>query len=332
MSARPVHIITGAAGFIGSNIAAALSAEADIVAVDWLDTDLRRRNLSGVGLADIVPPEQCFDALAKIGDAATAIIHMGAISSTTASNAGLVMQTNFDLPCRLWDWCARAGVPFFYASSAATYGDGSHGFDDRDDPEHLSRLQPLNLYGWSKHLFDRWVADRVAGGGPSPPRWAGLKFFNVFGPNEFHKGPQRSVALQLFEQIARGEPVKLFASDNPDYPDGGQKRDFVWIGDCVDIVRWFIEAPRKSGIYNGGSGMARSFSDLAECIFRAMDRPSAIQYVPMPEGLKTRYQYFTCAKMEKLVAAGYSKPLTSLEEGTRRYVQDYLITHTASGK
>jgi len=329
MSKRTLHIVTGGAGFIGSNIVAALDRrDADIVVIDWLGNINKWRYLSRCRLIDLVPPSECFAALDKIGDNATSLIHMGAVSSTTEPNADLIVETNFRLSCRLWDWCARFQIPFVYASSAATYGDGANGFDDKDDPEHLARLRPLNAYAWSKHLFDRWVLDCITRGGPAPPRWAGLKFFNVFGPNEFHKEGQRSVALQIFEQIRRGKQVRLFASDNPDYPDGGQKRDFVWVDDCVDIALWFADAPRKNGIYNVGSGVARTFEELARCLYQAMDLPPDIRYVPMPDVLKGKYQYFTQANMQKLIRAGYSKPPASLEDGTRRYVQEYLIEST----
>jgi ADP-L-glycero-D-manno-heptose 6-epimerase len=323
-SRRPVHIVTGGAGFIGSNIVAALDGRDDeVIVADVLGDGEKWRNLAGRRLLDLVAPDRLFDTLdAQLSIAG--VIHMGAISSTTERDADLIVETNFRLSRRLWDWCAQAGVPFVYASSAATYGDGAAGFEDRDDAAHLARLKPLNAYGWSKHLFDRWVRARLDAGDAAPPRWAGLKFFNVYGPNEAHKGGQRSVAHQIYEQIQRGEPVRLFASDRPDYPDGGQKRDFVWVGDCADIALWFIDGARPSGIYNVGTGTARTFADLAGAVFAAMGRRPVIEYVPMPDMLRSKYQYFTEAPMRKLAAAGFPGTPTPLEAGIARYVRDYL--------
>jgi ADP-L-glycero-D-manno-heptose 6-epimerase len=216
-------------------------------------------------------------------------------------------------------------VPFIYASSAATYGDGSNGFYDHTEASYLAQLRPLNAYGWSKHLFDRWVCHRVENNYPAPSRWSGLKFFNVYGPNEYHKGAMRSVAVQLFDQIQRGEAAKLFASDRPNCSDGCQKRDFVSVEDCVDIVLWFLHAPRSNGIYNVGSGQARTFKDLAEAVFAALGKASRIEFVPMPKDLKGRYQYFTEATTNKLSNAGYAATRTILEEGIRRYVRGFLL-------
>ena len=250
---------------------------------------------------------------------------MGAISSTTDADIGRIIESNFRYSCRLWQWCAAHDVPLIYASSAATYGDGANGFDDRADPSYLAQLKPLNAYGWSKHLFDRWVCHRVENKGPAPSRWAGLKFFNVYGPNEYHKGPMRSVAVQLFEQIKRGEPAKLLASDRPDCSDGCQRRDFVWVGDCVDIALWFVSGRRLNGIYNVGSGKARTFNDLAEAMFVALGKSPRIEFVPIPTALRGRYQYFTEATTERLSQAGYSAGGLPLEEGIRRYVSEFLL-------
>ncbi|RMH14477.1 MAG: ADP-glyceromanno-heptose 6-epimerase, partial [Gemmatimonadetes bacterium] len=255
-----------------------------------------------------------------------AIVHMGAVSSTTETDADLIAATNVRLPLALWEWCAREGVRFIYASSAATYGDGSQGFDDDPDPGSLARLRPLNPYGWSKQLFDRMVARRVAEGRPAPPQWAGLKFFNVYGPNEYHKGSMRSVALQAFEQIRERGAVTLFRSHHPDYVDGGQLRDFVWVGDCVEVVAWLLGHPGVSGLFNVGTGRARSFLDLAHAVFAALGREPRIEWVDTPAEIRERYQYFTEARMERLRAAGYDAPFTGLEEGVVAYVRDYLAT------
>jgi ADP-L-glycero-D-manno-heptose 6-epimerase len=212
-----------------------------------------------------------------------------------------------------------------YASSAATYGDGAAGFEDDGSPRALARLRPLNGYGWSKHLFDRWVARQLAQGQPAPPRWVGLKFFNVYGPNEYHKGPMRSVALQLFQQLSAGEPATLFRSHNPDYPDGGQLRDFVAVADCVALVLWLLENPQVSGLFNCGSGRAESFLAVARAVSTALGRPDNLRFIDTPEAIRAKYQYFTEAKLERLRAAGYERPFAGVAEGVAAYVKDYLV-------
>jgi ADP-L-glycero-D-manno-heptose 6-epimerase len=319
------YVVTGGAGFIGSNIVACLEARGDdVIVVDTLGSGEKWRNLAGRRLIDIVPPSELIGALVDVASDLAGVFHMGAISSTTETDVDLLIENNFRTSCRLWRWCANAGVPFVYASSAATYGDGAAGFHDRDDAGYLAQLKPLNAYGWTKHLFDRWVIDTCARGGPRPPSWAGLKFFNVYGPNEQHKAGQRSTALQIFEQIIAGGRVRLFKSYRPDYPDGGQKRDFIWVDDCVQTAIWLAEFEGAAGIYNVGSGRARSFEDLAKAVFSATGRTPMIEYVPMPENLLDKYQYYTCADMEKLHIAGCPVVPLSLEDGIRRYVQHYL--------
>jgi ADP-L-glycero-D-manno-heptose 6-epimerase len=237
-----------------------------------------------------------------------------------------VIANNFRLSLDLWTWCARRGVRFIYASSAATYGDGTGGFDDHAAPAALARLRPLNLYGWSKHLFDRRVAEIVARGDAAPPQWAGLKFFNVYGPNEYHKEGQFSVVLKNFREIAATGRAVLFRSHRPDYADGGQQRDFVWVGDCVEVMLWLHRTPAVSGLFNLGTGRARSFADLATAVFGALGRTPAIDYVDMPPNIRDQYQYHTEARMRRLAAAGYDAPFTALEDGVARYVRDYLTT------
>lgn len=319
-----MHIVTGGAGFIGSNLVAALCARGEeVVVVDRLRQGVKWRNLAKHPVAGIVPPEDLATFLAR-RPPVRALFHMGAISATTETDGDLVARTNIALPQMLWDWCAEAGVPFIYASSAATYGDGAQGFEDDARPEALARLRPLNLYGWSKLAFDRRVAQMLALGRPRPPHWAGLRFFNVYGPNEHHKGRMASVVLHKFHQIQRGEPATLFASDREGVADGEQKRDFVHVRDCVAAMLWLEANPRASGLYNIGTGQARSFLDLTRAIYAALGRNADIRFIPMPDDLKGRYQYFTEARMDRLRGAGFEHPPTALEDGVRSYVRDVL--------
>jgi ADP-L-glycero-D-manno-heptose 6-epimerase len=318
-------VITGGAGFIGSNLAAALIERGERIALcDHLGQGDKWRNIAKLEIEDIVPPDQLVEFMSGEADRLRALVHLGAITDTTARDGDALVQANFRLSTRLWSFCAKHNKQFLYASSAATYGDGGQGFDDDASIEYLAGLKPLNAYGWSKHLFDRWVARRLADGGPVPLQWTGLKFFNVYGPNEYHKGAQASVASHLYRQVAAGEPAKLFKSHNPEYPDGGQKRDFIWVGDCVDILLWLLEKRQVNGLFNVGTGTARSFADLARALFAALDRTENIQYVPTPAEIRDKYQYFTEARMERLRAAGYERPFTELEEGVGRYLRDYL--------
>jgi ADP-L-glycero-D-manno-heptose 6-epimerase len=318
-------LVTGGAGFIGSNIVAALADRGEeVVVCDRLRRDGKWRNLAKHLVAEIVAPE-ALQAWLDRTPPLRAIVHMGAISATTETDGDLTAATNIALPLALWEWCAAHAVPLIYASSAATYGDGTAGFDDDASPTALARLRPLNLYGWSKHAFDRRVADLVARGRPRPPQWAGLKFFNVYGPNEYHKGPMISVVKRKADEIAGGGPATLFRSHRADIPDGHQARDFIWVGDCVDVVLWLLDHPEASGLFNVGTGRARTYVELARAVFAAMNRAPEIRFVDTPEQLRAQYQYFTQARMERLRAAGYDRPFTSLEDGVATYVRDYLL-------
>jgi ADP-L-glycero-D-manno-heptose 6-epimerase len=323
---RPLILVTGGAGFIGSNIVAALTeAEYDVAVCDRLRSaeSGKWRNLYKHPIVDFVAPDDLFAWLAGRGAAVEAIVHMGAVSSTMQDDADLIVQTNFGLSRDLWIWAAEHGRRLIYASSAATYGDGTRGFSDADDYASLRALRPLNAYGWSKALFDLF-ARREADRGHAPAQWAGLKFFNVYGPNEAHKGAMRSVVCQKWPEAARGDSVKLFRSYREDIPHGGQMRDFVYVRDAVEVVLWLLQTPQVSGIYNLGSGRARSFRELIEALFRAADKPLRVDYVDMPPGLRDRYQYFTQAEMGRLQAAGYDRPFTTLEDGISDYVWLYL--------
>ncbi|CCG09727.1 ADP-glyceromanno-heptose 6-epimerase [Pararhodospirillum photometricum] len=319
-------IVTGGAGFIGSNLLAGLEARGHgpLVVVDFLGHGDKWRNIAKRSLADVVAPAALPPLLDRHASNITAIFHMGAISATTETNADLIVATNIRLTLDLWDWCTCHEVPFFYASSAATYGDGREGFDDTFSSPALARLRPLNPYGWSKHMVDRRLCTLVEAGRPTPPRWAGFKFFNVYGPNETHKDSMRSVVHQIHPIARQGEAFALFKSHHPDYADGGQRRDFIWVEDIVQVMLWFLETPAPSGLYNLGTGTARSFADLASAVYRALGQEPRITYRDMPETLRPRYQYFTEARMDKLREAGYRQPFTALEEGVRRYIQDYL--------
>jgi len=318
-------VVTGGAGFIGSNVVAALAERGEeVVVVDRLRSGSKWRNLAHHEVEALVAPEALSDWLQARGHRVGGVIHMGAISATTETDADLIAETNIRLTLSLWDWCVAAEVPFLYASSAATYGNGISGFDDDATPEALARLRPLNPYGWSKLFVDRQIARRVERGDPTPPRWAGLRFFNVYGPNEYHKGNMRSVVEQAYRRVRDGKPVRLFRSHHPDVPDGGQRRDFVYVQDCVDLILWLLDSQGASGLFNCGTGEARPFLDLARAVFSAVGQEPDIEWIDTPEEIRDRYQYFTQAPMDKLRDAGYAKPFRSLEAGVEEYIRRYL--------
>ncbi|HEY2708546.1 MAG TPA: ADP-glyceromanno-heptose 6-epimerase [Caulobacteraceae bacterium] len=324
---RKIAFVTGGAGFIGSNVVARLAKDwnLDVVVCDWLGQveEGKWRNIAKHPIGDFTPPELMFDWLSKRWQDVEVVIHLGAISSTTEVDADKIVQNNFTLSRDLFRWCADFQRRFIYASSAATYGDGALGFDDDNGLDALAALRPLNAYGWSKALFDIFAV-RQAARDYAPPQWAGLKFFNVYGPNEEHKGPMKSVAAQIWPDVAHGRSVKLFKSYRPDVADGGQLRDFVYVRDVVDVVEWLANRPDINGVFNLGSGRARSFKEMAEAVFAAADVAPQIDFVPMPLALRDRYQYFTEAKLERLRAAGYEGQFTSLEDGIGDYVKGYL--------
>jgi ADP-L-glycero-D-manno-heptose 6-epimerase len=318
-------IVTGGAGFIGSNLVAGLNDKGfdDIAIVDRLGSDSKWRNIAKRQFSDFVFPED-LDRLLKSTPKVEAIFHMGANSSTTATDADEMVRTNFLLSTRLWEWCARTRTPFIYASSAATFGSGAQGFEDLESHEHFGRLRPLNLYGWSKHAFDRWAFTRHARG-DAPPFWAGLKFFNVYGPNEYHKGEMQSLVAKNTHRIAAGEPIVLFKSHRADYADGEQLRDFIYVGDCVRVMLWLLDCRSASGLFNLGTGKARSFRDLMNAVGQALGRPVEYEFCDMPGSIRPNYQYFTEARMEKLFRAGFTDPFMSLEGGVADYVTRYLM-------
>ncbi len=322
------YLVTGGAGFIGSNIAAALTIKYpnDRIAIcDTYDNGDKWRNNVKHLVDEFITPGEIFYWLEMHSDTLEAIIHMGGVASTTETNSNLALENNVSFSKVLRNWCIENKKRFIYASSASTYGAGEHGFDDDDSLEYLQKLRPLHTQAWSQCAFDYYIARTKSFGELQPLQSVGLKFFNVYGPNEYHKAEQRSVALQIFPHAREGLAVKLFKSYNKEYADGGQLRDFVYVKDCANVVLWLLENPQVSGLFNVGSGKARSFKDLAEAVFKAVNKPTNIHYIDMPEAIKDKYQYFTEAKMDRLLAAGYDIPFSTLEEGIADYVQNYLL-------
>lgn len=319
-------IVTGGAGFIGSNIVAALRERVSdtLVVADWMESGDKWQNLRKAAIDHVVAPEDLLAFLDRNAKAVRAVVHMGAISATTERDVDLIVKRNIVPTAFLWDWCTERQVPFVYASSAATYGDGAEGFDDDGRPEALAKLKPMNAYSWSKQVSDLRIARLVASGARRPPQWLGLKFFNVYGPNEAHKGDMKSVVAKIYPKAKAGETVELFKSHRPDYEDGGQRRDFVYVKDCADVVLWALEKQSVSGLFNLGTGEARAFKDLAKAVFAACNREPRISYVDTPVEIRDKYQYFTESRMERLRAAGYTKAFTKLEDGVFDYVQTYL--------
>ncbi len=318
-------VVTGAAGFIGSNIVADLEAagRGPIAVADWFGTADQWRNLAKRTIMAFVDPEQIIAFLEANAHSIKAVIHMGAISSTTERDVDLLVTFNIRSSVSLWDWCAKARVPFIYASSAATYGAMEAGFKDNEDPASLAALRPLNAYGWSKKAVDEIFAGRIAAGDPAPPQWVGLKFFNVFGPNEYHKGEMRSVVAKLFETVQAGRPIRLFKSYRADIPNGQQRRDFVYVKDCSHIVLWLLDHPEVSGIFNLGTGTTRSFLDIARTLLTCLGKPMDVEFIDMPEELRAQYQYVTQADMTKLRSAGLKLAFGTLEVS----IEDYLGRH-----
>jgi ADP-L-glycero-D-manno-heptose 6-epimerase len=316
-----MFIVTGGAGFIGSAFVWKLNQMGidDVLIVDDLGHGEKWKNLRGLKYADYVHKSQFLKVFLEGGTnpCVEALVHMGACSSTTETDAEYLMDNNYRYTQGLVAECAEKGIRFINASSAATYGDGSLGFSD--DETDLGRLRPLNMYGYTKQLLDVWAQRNGL-----LDKMASLKFFNVFGPNEYHKDSMRSVVCKAYEQITETGRLTLFRSHRPDYADGEQKRDFVSVKDCVDVMWWLVKNPEVCGIFNLGTGTARSFNDLGRAVFAAMGREPAIDYVDTPEAIRAKYQYYTRAEMDKLRAAGYEAPFTPLEEAVADYVGNHL--------
>jgi ADP-L-glycero-D-manno-heptose 6-epimerase len=314
-------IVTGGAGFIGSAIIAALNQRqlTDILVVDQLGDDQRWKNLQNLSFADYVEKDDFLEMIIedKFDSSMETVFHLGACSDTTETNASYLIKNNYEYSKLLAQWATRANARFIYASSAATYGDGSIGFSD--DENGIGRLRPLNMYGYSKHLFDLW-AYRTG----LLKKIVGLKYFNVFGPNEYHKASMRSFCLKAFEQIQATGKVCLFKSYRSEYNDGEQMRDFIYIKDAVEMTLFFMDNPRLSGLFNIGTGEPRTWNDLVIAVFVGMGRKPNIEYIEMPESIRHQYQYYTCAEIAKLRHAGYNKKTTPLEDAIKDYVQNYL--------
>lgn len=314
-------IVTGAAGFIGRNIVAELNnrGQEDLILVDLLGRDDKWKNLVGLKYEDLLSPDHALNQLLH-GELPNieAIIHLGACSATTEQNADYLLENNYRYTRQLCEWCLKHQARFVYASSAATYGDGSQGYSDQDTI--TPTLRPMNMYGYSKHMFDLWALRRGLF-----DRIVGLKYFNVYGPYEAHKTDMRSVVHKAFGQIREKGYLELFKSDHPDYADGEQKRDFIYVRDIADITLHFMQHRNHSGLLNCGTGKARTWKDLAHAVFAAMNKPVDIRYVDLPPVLRGKYQYFTQAETVKLRAAGYTAPFTELEDGVRDYITHYLM-------
>ncbi len=316
-------IITGAAGFIGSALVWRLNqlGKNNIIIVDELGKDEKWKNLVGLDYEDFINKDLFIEKLESgLNFKVDAIIHMGANSSTTEKDADHLLNNNFEYTKKLAAYSIDNNIRFIYASSAATYGDGNLGFDDADNMS--LKLRPLNMYGYSKNLFDIWALKKNILG-----KIVGIKYFNVFGPNEYHKGDMRSVVHKAFEQISDTGKVKLFKSRNKSYKDGEQKRDFIYIKDAVDMTLFFMDHKNKNGLYNVGSGKARTWNDLVTALFNALGKPVNIEYIDLPEHLADKYQYFTEATLDKIKKAGYTQTISSLEEGVTDYVKNYLISN-----
>jgi ADP-L-glycero-D-manno-heptose 6-epimerase len=321
-------VVTGGAGFIGSTIVWRLNClgENNIIIVDELGSKDKWKNLVGLEFQEFVFKEDFIKAIVNdtIDFKIEAIIHMGANSSTTEKDADFLYSNNFLYTKELAKYCINKNIRFIYASSAATYGDGSMGFED--DESQLENLRPLNMYGYSKQLFDLWakrnkILDKIVG----------IKYFNVYGPNEYHKGDMRSVVHKAFEQVRLTGKVRLFKSLNPDYKDGEQMRDFIYVKDAVEMTLYFLEHRDKNGIFNVGSGKARTWIDLVTALFNALEKPVEIEFIDLPEYLREKYQYFTQANLNKIKSAGYNKPITELEDGVNDYVKNYLLKNLYLG-
>lgn len=311
-------VVTGGAGFIGSCIVRTLNdlGHSDIIIVDNIASTEKWKNIRNKNFCDYIQKDRFFDILPSIRDV-THIIHMGACSSTTEKNFDYLYWNNFDYSRRLWDYCSKEGISFIYASSAATYGDGALGFSDNIG---IKGLIPLNAYGYSKQMFDLWAEKQT----DKPKQHVGMKFFNVYGPNEYFKGEMASVIYHAYRTVKRDGKIRLFKSHREECPDGEQKRDFLYVKDLCSVIRFFINRPDLSGLYNLGTGKAETFDQLAGTVFNALNMPPVVEYIDMPESIRAKYQYFTEANISKLRSVGYEGEFNDLDKGTGDYIKNYL--------
>ena len=320
-------ILTGGAGMIGSMVAWHLNNEMnfnDFVIVDDLVNEQQEYNFNKRDFVEYIKKDDLKKYLSKKQNI-SAVIHMGAISATTESNFNRLLKSNIRFSQQLWHWCAKNKVPFIYASSAATYGDGSFNYNDNES--ELDQLNPLNAYGYSKHFFDRWIQLELAKKQPAPPQWCGLKFFNVYGPNEYHKDRMASVVFHAFNQYKESKQIKLFKSEHPSYKDGMQVRDFIYVKDAVKVVIFFLNNSKFSGVYNVGTGNPETFKALAEAVLsNNTGNPDEIKYINMPNDLKGKYQYYTKARIDKIRSIGFGDNFKNLNEGVTDYLKNYLLT------
>ena len=318
-----MFLITGGAGFIGSNIVNYLVDRGEeVVSVDW-HNKINNKYFNNLNFK-IIDPLNLRSFLKTNKNKISVVIHLGAITSTTEKNLNLIIDNNIRLSLMLYEWCIKQDKRLLYASSAATYGNGENGFYDISDDEYLSQLIPLNLYGWSKHVIDRFIWNDSKKKN-RPPQCVGLKFFNVYGPNEFHKKNMKSIILKIFEKIRNDKVIKLFKSHNPEFKDGEQIRDFIYVKDVIKVVNWFLGKPKISGLFNVGSAIPQSFNYLAKCVYRNCNMSEKIEYIDTPKKIRKQYQYFTKASLQKLRKVGYDKNFFSLRDGINDYLQNYLI-------
>lgn len=320
-------ILTGGAGMIGSMVAWHLNNEMnfnDFVIVDDLVNEQQEYNFNKRDFVEYIKKDDLKKYLSKKQNI-SAVIHMGAISATTESNFNRLLESNIRFSQQLWHWCAKNKVPFIYASSAATYGDGSFNYNDNES--ELDQLNPLNAYGYSKHFFDRWIQLELAKKQPVPPQWCGLKFFNVYGPNEYHKDRMASVVFHAFNQYKENKQIKLFKSEHPSYKDGMQVRDFIYVKDAVKVIIFFLNNSKFSGVYNVGTGNPETFKALAEAVLsNNTGNPDEIKYINMPNDLKGKYQYYTKARIDKIRSIGFGDNFKNLNEGVTDYLKNYLLS------
>ncbi len=319
-------VITGAAGFIGSNLLAELEERGyeEIVAVDWLGNEEKWRNIAKRCFSFYLPPEKLIDYIRENEETIKSIVHLGGYSSTLERDGDAVLRTNYNLSLELFDFCVTRNISFIYASSAATYGAGENGFKDYDDFENISKLRPLNLYGWSKKQVDLYISKK-GGFKRKDSQVVGLRFFNVYGPNEYHKGNQRSVIEPFENQLLSEGTIKLFKSFREEIEDGNQARDFIYVSDCVDVIIWFLEHESVSGLFNVGTGNPSTYNEVAKHISEAVGKPGVIEYIEMPERLKSQYQNYTRADISKLRNVGYAKEMIPIKGGIRDYIANYLM-------